>query len=127
MLRDDEQQITLATLGGGAAEEMFGEALQKVLANIDDPNMDPKSKRRITLTLVFHPSDMRDMAELEVEVDTKLAGRRGHTTRAFFGKSAESGRYEAAESNPKQTKLQFTEEGRMPVVVNDLPPGTRSQ
>ena len=44
---EDFRKVSLTNLGNGAAVELFDHELQKVLANIDDPNTDPKEKRKI--------------------------------------------------------------------------------
>ncbi len=47
--------VTLSTLGGGVAEELFGVELERVIDNILDPNADPKKARTITLKIKIKP------------------------------------------------------------------------
>lgn len=44
-----------------------------MLANIYDPNTDPKKKRQLTLTLTLIPNANRDAAEMECNVKVVLA------------------------------------------------------
>lgn len=46
-----EVPVTLVSIGGGAAVELFDIELERVLANIKDVNTDPKTRRRITLVV----------------------------------------------------------------------------
>lgn len=53
------EKLSLVNLGGGAAVEMFDEALEKVLENILDPNTEAKTKRVITLKMTISPAENR--------------------------------------------------------------------
>lgn len=68
------EPITLATLGEGAAVEMFERELSRVLEDIDDSNTKPDTKRVIVLEVTFSPSEGRDYAALEIKCKSKLAG-----------------------------------------------------
>jgi hypothetical protein len=112
---EERHYLTLGTLGGGAAEELFQEALQNVLRDIDNPNTEAKAKRAVTLTATFHPGNDRKVAGVEIHVDVKLAKRKSYETTAFMGFDIEAGRYVASEWNPKQTELELrVPEGELP-------------
>lgn len=64
---------TLATVGHGAAEELFGDALARVMANVDDPNTKATAKRTITLRVTITPNEKRDAASINVSCDVKVA------------------------------------------------------
>lgn len=68
--------LTLDTLGGGAADELFQHELSKVIANIADANTDPKAKRQITVQVTFAPmgDPDRSVVGTAVTVTSKLAG-----------------------------------------------------
>jgi hypothetical protein len=83
--------VTLDTIGGGALSELFGAELDRILANIADPNTDPTAKRQVTITVAFKPNRDRDLANVELKCASKLAG--------IMTVSAQ------VENDPKQSKL----------------------
>lgn len=87
-----EEQLSLATLCGGALQEKVDRALRKVAENILDPNTDPEKKRSITVKLVFKPSpeDTEDVA-LSTEISVSLAPEVGASTNIFVSKDLASG------------------------------------
>lgn len=95
-------RMTLASIGGGAAEEKFQQELQNVIANIMDPNTDYDAKRRLVLTFTFISSENRDMAAVLVECGSKLAAQRGSSITAFLGVDRETGEMVAVEHDPGQ-------------------------
>ena len=48
-MHTNEEKLTLSNLGNGAAVELFGIELRRVLKDVMDPNTDPKAVREITL------------------------------------------------------------------------------
>lgn len=77
--------MTLANLGGGAAEELFAAELSAVLANIDDPNTDAEAKRTITLTVVFEPEGNRREAKVRIGCKSRLAATLPHALTVGIG------------------------------------------
>lgn len=77
--------VTLASLGEGVAGELFAEAWQAVLDNIEDPNTDSKTRRRVTLTFDVAPDDDRRTCKVSVGCSRKLAGIRPAHTTIFMG------------------------------------------
>ena len=84
----DVKAITLGNLAEGAAEELFGAALVRVLENLQDGNTDHKAKRRITIDVIFGVDEQRHLGEVEIRCTTKLAGIRGVKTLVSYGRSA---------------------------------------
>ena len=107
------QPMTLDTLAGGAAAELFTEELARVLANLADPNMSTAA-RTITLTVSFKPNRERDAADLSIVCTSKLAGILPVDTKVFIGK--QHGKWIAVEHDPKQVGL-FDQEGQGPKAV----------
>lgn len=76
---DPLPRLCLANLGGkdvngrSGAEELFGELLDDVLANIARLDTDATEKREITMKIVFTPNAERSVANIEVAGHTKLA------------------------------------------------------
>lgn len=52
--------IELKNLAGGAVQEQFARAFEKVVANLQDPNTPYKSGREITIKLKFEQNERRD-------------------------------------------------------------------
>lgn len=82
----DTRQVTLAGMADGAMEELFHEALGKVLANIDDPNTDAKAPRSIVMAFRIAPEEDRHAAKVEMSCTTKLAGIRAVNVNVFIGR-----------------------------------------
>lgn len=57
----------------GGILEVTDYNIGKIIANITDPNTDPKAKRKLVLTLTFKPDDYRARIDLEVQAKTTLA------------------------------------------------------
>lgn len=95
------QEVSLATLGDGAAIERFDLALQEVLDNIQDINTDPKKAREVVMKVKISPDQDRAVGKVSVEVVTKIAPVIPFGTHVFMGKNA-SGRGIACEVDPKQ-------------------------
>ncbi len=105
-----EEEVTLSTIGGGALAELFGAEMERVLANIQDPNTDDKQKRTITIQVVFSPGRDRTDSAVEIKCNSKLAGIRGVNTVVFLGKR--QGRLIAVENDPRQSNM-FDDERTM--------------
>lgn len=101
-------QLTLASIAGGAARELFQDELRAVVTNILDPNTEPRAKRELTVTVTITPDpEDRTMGRVNVRVTSKLGKRRPAATLVFFG--LQEGEPVALESDPRQPKL-FEEE-----------------
>ena len=97
--------VTLVTIGNGAAVELFDREFQEVLANIADPNTDAKTPRKITITVTIKPSDDREMAAAAIQVASKLATAKPAPVHLYFGLDGE--RYVAKQVNPAQPEMDF--------------------
>ena len=56
-----ETRVTLATIGNGAALDLFEHEFQRVIANIADINTNPKQKRKINLEVEITPAAMLNL------------------------------------------------------------------
>jgi len=97
------QGVTLDTIGGGALRELFAAELARVLANIADPNTDTGAKRSITIAVSFKPNRDRDVADVELRCQSKLAGIASVSTQVFVGRAG--GKLVAVENDPRQAAL----------------------
>ena len=98
-------RLSLATLGNGAAEELFQRELQSVLGNIADPNTIADDTRKITLEVRILPDVKRRTASVDISCSSKLAKCNGHCTNIYFAN--DNGEYIAVENNPEQMQIGF--------------------
>ena len=86
-MSDKARHVKLSTLLDGACDALFNEKLREVLENIEDPNTDPKAKRRIRLTVTFKPNEARENAAIDVDCEAKLAAPKPVGTVVLIGRS----------------------------------------
>ena len=73
--------LSLGTLKGGAAIELFDLELDKVMDNIQDPNTEPTEAREITLKVTIKPDEDRFLSAVGIQCwPSKLAKRRPAVT-----------------------------------------------
>lgn len=89
--------LPLSELANGAVQEKLDYELQKVFANIHDPNTKAKDKRSITIKLEFQPDDKRQTISVTSDFTTKLANVEGVSTIILTGRDLKSGTVEAHE------------------------------
>lgn len=102
--------LMLSTLADGAVELRFQEELEKLLANVDDPNTDAEKRRDLVVKLSFAPSKSRREIEVSIEVSSKLAPHAPVETTTWLAFDSAAGRYVIQEHNPKQARLDFERE-----------------
>jgi hypothetical protein len=103
---EPRNQLSLVNIGGGVAEELFAEELQKVLDNIVDPNTEEKSVREIVVKVKFKPNGTRSHVDIFVSSASKLGPTKAYPTKAFVGRRTD-GTGEAYEHNPEQMQFMF--------------------
>ena len=96
----DPAFMTLTTIGGGAAVELFGVELEKALRNIADVNTAPKAKRVIRVTVEITPNEERKLGNVMVSVTSKLPSFAPVSVLAYFGRH--EGRHIAQEHDSRQ-------------------------
>lgn len=100
-------KVELQELVGGALQEKFNKAFERVVENLQDVNTSFKNKRKITVTLDFTQNEARDDVHCEISVVEKLAPQSPMTTSFGIGKNLETGEMFAQEYG-KQIKGQMT-------------------
>lgn len=113
-------RVELKDLVGGALQEKFGKAFEKVVENLQDQNTSFKVKRGITIKLTFDQNEARDDVSVSVDVSEKLAPQAGMKTSFYIGKDLQTGEIYAEEYG-KQIKGQMSlkdYESRPPVQEN---------
>lgn len=79
------KQLELQKLAGGALQELFDNDLQKILENIADVNTSYKAARKLTLELIFKPTDEdREIVMVEAKTKTSTAPVNGVATKIML-------------------------------------------
>lgn len=66
-------KVELSNVVGGALQEKFNKAFERVIDNLQDQNTSFKVKRAITIKLTFEQNEERDDVSVSVDVQEKLA------------------------------------------------------
>ena len=90
-------RVNLETFAGGALQEKFDDAMEKVFVNMTGPNTPWKNKRKIVVEVSFEQNEDRDDSTVNVSVVTKLAAVKPVSTRMAIGKDLETGQVFAEE------------------------------
>lgn len=99
-------KVELQNLVGGAVQEKFEKAFEKVVENLQDTNTSFKVKRGITIKLDFTQNEDRDDVTVTVDVVEKLAPQAGMKTSFYIGKDLQTGEV-FAEEYGKQVRGQM--------------------
>lgn len=89
--------VELQGLVGGALQEKFNKAFERVIENLQDQNTSFKVKRGITIKLNFAQNEARDDVAVTVDVTEKLAPQAGMKTAFYIGKDLKTGKVYAEE------------------------------
>ena len=100
-------KVKLEEFAGGALQEKFSDALEKVLINLMDPNTPWKNKRKVSIDITFTQNEDRDDTSVNVSVATKLAPVKPIETKMAIGKDLVPGKV-FAEEYGKQIKGQMS-------------------
>lgn len=90
-------KVNLEEFAGGALQEKFDDAMDKVLANLMDPNTPWKNKRKISVEITFEQNEERDDTSVNVSVVPKLAPVKPIATRMSIGRDLTTGEVFAEE------------------------------
>lgn len=107
------QHINLETFANGAFTTQVNRAIEEVTKNIQDPNTEATTARKITITIGFKPNQERNFVATGVQTKTTLAPALGAVTAMSMGKDIKTGRVEAIEIGnqvPGQMTLEEVEE-----------------
>lgn len=89
--------INILQLAQGAVQEKLDREFEKVFENIQDPNVNAKAKRTITLKIDLVPDDVRQVVKTNVTATSKLAPTDPVTTTILTGKDLTTNKVEARE------------------------------
>lgn len=91
------QHINLETFANGAFTAQVNRAIEEVTKNIQDPNTDAGTARKITVTIAFKPNQERNFIATGVQTKATLAPALGAVTALSMGKDLRTGEVEAVE------------------------------
>lgn len=106
-------ELTLESVAGGAAVELFDREFRKVLDNILDPNTDPTAARSVKIEIKIKPTEDRESGTVSVVVGSKLATAKPVAAQIFMG--MHNGKPTAVMYDPRQPGL--FDEGQEPSVL----------
>ena len=89
------RHINLETFANGAFTAQVNRAIEEVTKNIQDPNTDAGTARKITVTIAFKPNQERNF--IATGGQTTLAPALGAVTALSMGKDLRTGEVEAVE------------------------------
>lgn len=124
------KNIELKELVGGALQEQFGKAFERVVENLQNPNTPYKNAREITIKLKFTQNEQRDDVKCGISVNEKLAAQSPMQTSFAIGKDLTTGELYAEEYG-KQVKGQLSMHDVQPeaaveaaaeAILNDMQP-----
>ena len=104
-----KEQLTLENLGDGIVYEKFKFELEKIMANIDDPNTDPEKLRKIEFIIKFKPASDRGLIKIEVQSKATLAPDSPSEHHVFSGID-NRGKHIALVDDPKQMTFEEMDE-----------------
>lgn len=92
-----ENYFDLNRLAEGAFAEKLNEAIREVAENIQDPNTEPTTARKITVNINFKPNKNRHMVGVSITATTKLAATEAVGTVMLMGTNMRTGQIEISE------------------------------
>lgn len=105
------EHINLENFANGAFTAQVNKAIEDVTKNIQDPNTDATTARKITVMIVFKPNEQRDFVATGVQTKTALAPALGAVTAMAMGKDLRTGAVQAVEVGSQISgQLQFAQQ-----------------
>lgn len=95
-----DDNLKIEQIKGGAVIEMINSELQTVFDDIANPNKEGKSVRKVTVELVFQPSEDALVGGCTARVKSTLGKQRDLGTTVYFG--VDAGRGVCTEQNRNQ-------------------------
>jgi len=65
--------LSYETLGRDGLAEIVNQELDRIRANIEDPNTDPKKQRKLVIEVAFKPNEQRNFADMTYVVKPTMA------------------------------------------------------
>jgi hypothetical protein len=106
--------LPLSFLANGAIQEKLDCELEKIFANIHDPNTKAEDKRGITINLEFIPDENRQTVKVNSKISIKLANVKDVSMTVLTGKDLTNGKIEAKELKSNIPGQTYFDEDLMP-------------
>lgn len=84
-MSDKTIKLDLSQIGDGGLQEKVDKELERVIANILDPNTETKTARKLAITLTMKPDDTRQTVATAMEVKSTLAPQKAIATTVLIG------------------------------------------
>lgn len=105
-------ELTVKNLYNGGVMERIQEEIQRVIANISDPNTEAKKPRKVKMEMTIKPNEQRNTAEVVVSTSSVLQSPRPIETSIMIEFDPRTGVLGASEiqsgENPAQNTLPNT-------------------
>jgi len=107
-------RISLNELAGGALMERINIELERVAANIADPNTKATAVRKVTVTIALKPDENREVVQSVIDVKSSLAPANGIPTN-FIVDRDRSGKVVIDELAPgaRKNQLRLSDDGEI--------------
>lgn len=97
-------KLDLSQIGDGGLQEKVDKELEKVIANILDPNTEAKTARKLVITLTMKSDDTRQTVATAMEIKSTLAPQKAVATTILVGQEGDQIYANELKSNmPSQT------------------------
>lgn len=103
-----DQLLNFDTIADQGLRERFDLILAEVLANLADPNTDPKVKRSIAVTITFKATEDRSVEEHSIAVISKKAPYKPMHASGFLERIEDGPVVSAVRTIPVQTELEWS-------------------
>lgn len=103
-----EQLLGLDTLADQGLRERFDLAIAEILANLIDPNTDPKVARELNIKIKFKASEDRSVEEHSVLVTKKLAPVKPMVASGFLERVEDGPVVSTTRTIPLQTEISWS-------------------
>lgn len=85
-MSDKTIKLDLSQIGDGGLQEKVDKELERVIANILDPNTETKTARKLVITLTMKSDETRQTVATAMEVKSTLAPQKAVATTVLVGK-----------------------------------------
>lgn len=82
-------KLDLSQIGDGGLQEKVDKELEKVIANILDPNTEAKTARKLVITLTMKSDDTRQTVVTAMEIKSTLAPQKAVATTILVGQEGD--------------------------------------
>ena len=116
---ENEENMNINKLAGGAIQESVNYALEEIFQNIKDPNTEAEKTRKLTITMELKPDESRQFIKTKTTTKTTLAPANSIVTQLLLDKNGEKiVATELLKNNPNQISFDELEEDKENKIIN---------